>query len=275
VFALRPDLAPVKADGGQVEQIIVNLVVNARDAMPRGGTLMIETANIELDDEYAKTRIDAKVGSYVVLRISDTGTGIPPDVKTRMFEPFFTTKEPGKGTGLGLATVHGIATQNGGLVDVESELGKGTTFSVYFPRAEASAVVSNTPASVVHPDLGIRTVLVVDDDDALRRLTERLLTRQGFKVLLAANASEAVDVVATNPSIDVVLTDVVMPGASGPELTQQLVGDHPTLKVIYMSGYTEDAIVHHGVLRPGIAFLNKPFTSQTLVEKIREVLAAR
>jgi two-component system cell cycle sensor histidine kinase/response regulator CckA len=272
VFVLAPDLARVKADRGQVQQIVMNLAINARDAMPRGGTLTIETANVELDDYHAKTHIDSKPGSYVVLKVVDTGTGMNAEVRARLFEPFFTTKEPGKGTGLGLATVHGIAKQSGGMVEVESEIGEGTTFSVYFPRAEALETVPEAPTRVSRPHAGGQTVLVVDDDEALRTLTKRLLTRHGYTVLLAANASDALRVVETNPSINVLLTDVVMPGASGPELTQQLIEQRPMLNVIYMSGYTEDAIVRHGVLKPGIVFLNKPFTSQTLLAKIREVL---
>jgi PAS domain S-box-containing protein len=266
------ELAPVKADRGQVEQIVMNLAVNAQDAMPRGGTLTIETANVELDEHYATTHIAVKPGPYVVLTVTDTGTGMTPQVQARLFEPFFTTKEVGKGTGLGLATVHGIVARSGGSVGVYSEVGRGTAFKVYFPRADAAEMVAEAPSLVARPHAGAETVLVVEDADGLRELTRRLLQRQGYAVLVAANADEAFRLFEQNPSIDVVLTDVVMPGASGPELTNRLVERRPGLKVIYMSGYTEEAIVQHGVLKPGIAFLHKPFTSETLGRTIREVL---
>jgi two-component system cell cycle sensor histidine kinase/response regulator CckA len=189
-----------------------------------------------------------------------------------LFEPFFTTKEVGKGTGLGLATVHGIVTRSGGSVGVYSEVGKGASFKVYFPRADAEAIAARAPAAAAREHAGGETILVVEDADSLREATRRLLKRQGYAVLVAANADEAIKLFDSHPSIDVLLTDVVMPGASGPELTKRLVERRPALKVIYMSGYTEDAIVQHGVLRPGIAFLHKPFTSDTLGRKIREVL---
>jgi PAS domain S-box-containing protein len=272
VLALRPDLAPVKADRGQVEQVVMNLAVNARDAMPKGGTFTIETANVELDEHYAKTHQNVKPGAYVALTVTDTGTGMTPEVQARLFEPFFTTKEVGKGTGLGMATVYGIVTRSGGSVGVYSEIGKGTSFKVYFPRAEAADMVVEAPLPVAPVRAGTQTVLVVEDEKGLRELAKRLLQRQGYTVLVAANADEALRLFEAHPSIDVLLTDVVMPGASGPELTRQLVEQRPALRVIYMSGYTEDAIVHHGVLKPGIAFLNKPFNSETLGAKIREVL---
>jgi two-component system, cell cycle sensor histidine kinase and response regulator CckA len=272
VLALRPELAPVKADRGQVEQIVMNLAVNARDAMRGGGTLTIETANVELDENYPKTHLTAKPGPYVVLTVTDTGTGMTPQVLTRLFEPFFTTKEPGKGTGLGLATVHGIVMRSGGSVNVYSEVGRGTSFKVYFPRADAAEMVVDVPPPVPRTHVGAQTVLVVEDADGLRELARRLLQRQGYTVLIAANADEAIRLFEENASIDLLLTDVVMPGASGPELTRRLIEVRPELKVVYMSGYTEEAIVQHGVLNPGVAFLHKPFTSQTLGRKIREVL---
>jgi two-component system cell cycle sensor histidine kinase/response regulator CckA len=271
VVNLRPELAPVIADRGQVEQIVMNLAVNARDAMPKGGTLTIETANVDLDEPYARTHLEVTAGPYVALTVTDTGTGMTPDVQARLFEPFFTTKALGKGTGLGLATVHGIVMRSGGSVTVDSEVGKGTSFKVYFPPADATAMAVEAPP-VARPRAEAQTVLVVEDADGLRELTKRLLERQGYTVLVAANADEALRVFEGNASIDVLLTDVVMPGGSGPELTRRLVERRPALKVIFMSGYTEDAIVHHGVLNPGIAFLHKPFTSETLGRKIREVL---
>jgi CheY-like chemotaxis protein len=272
VLVLRPELAPVKADRGEVEQIVMNLAVNARDAMLKGGTLTIETANVELDEHYAKTHVAVKPGPYVVLTVTDTGTGMTPEVKARLFEPFFTTKEPGKGTGLGMATVYGIVTRSGGSVGVDSDVGRGTSFKVYFPRADVAESVVDTLALRARPNAGTQTVLLVEDEEGLRELAKRLLLREGFAVLTAGDANEALRVFDENPSIDVLLTDVVMPGASGPDLVGQLVARRPGLKVIYMSGYTDDAIVHHGVLNPGLAFLHKPFTSETLGRKIRDVL---
>jgi len=272
VLVLRPEPARVRADRGQVEQIVLNLAVNARDAMPGGGTLTIETANVELDEHYATAHFSVKPGPYVVLTVTDTGVGMTPLVQARLFEPYFTTKEPGKGTGLGLATIHGIVTRSGGSVQVYSEVGKGTSFKVYFPRAEAVDMVVETAAQVSRPHAGGQTVLLVEDSEGLRELARRLLERQGYTVLAAGNAEEALQLFNENATIDVLLTDVVMPGASGPELTRQLVERRPELRVIYMSGYTEEAIVHHGVPNSGVAFLHKPFTSDTLGRKIREVL---
>jgi len=272
VLGLRSDLAPVLADRGQVEQIVLNLAVNARDAMPMGGTLTIETANVELGENYTTTHLSLKPGSYVVLTVSDTGAGMTPQVLARLFEPFFTTKEVGKGTGLGLATVHGIAARSGGSVSVCSEVGIGSSFQVYFPEADAAAIiVAPPPAARVDAATPHRTVLVVEDDEGLRELARRLLQRLGCTVLLAANGDEALRLIEQHGSIDLVLTDVVMPGVCGADLTERLVEQRPGLKVIYMSGYTEDAIVHRGILNPGITFLHKPFTSETLGKKIREV----
>jgi two-component system cell cycle sensor histidine kinase/response regulator CckA len=271
VLRLRPELAFVNADRGEMEQIVMNLALNARDAMPNGGILTIETAAVEIDEHDAKTHFAVQPGPYVVLTVSDTGTGMTPQVQARLFEPFFTTKELGKGTGLGLATVYGIVTRNGGSVGVSSELGTGTSFKVYLPRADAAAMVE-LPAPVDRPRAGSQTVLVVDDAEGLRELAKRLLQRQGYTVLVAANANEALALFERNNSIDLLLTDVVMPGASGPELANQLVERRPTLRVVYMSGYTDEAIVHHGILEPGVIFLNKPFTSETLGRKVRDAL---
>ena len=272
VVAVRPDLALVTADRGQIEQVVMNLAVNARDAMPHGGTLTIETANVELDEHYAKAHLAVKPGRYVGLTVTDTGTGMTPEVQARLFEPFFTTKETGKGTGLGMATVYGIVMRSGGSVGVYSEIGKGTAFKVYFPRVDAPDIVAEAPAPPARPQGGTLTVLVVEDEKGLRELSLRLLQRQGYTVLVAADAEEAGRLFDANPSIDILLTDVVMPGVSGPDLTRQLIERRPALKVIYMSGYTEESIVRHGVIQPGIAFLNKPFTSEALGDKIREVL---
>jgi two-component system, cell cycle sensor histidine kinase and response regulator CckA len=269
---LRPDLALITADRGQLEQIVMNLAVNARDAMPHGGMLTIETAGVELDADYVRSHSQIAPGSYVVLTVTDTGTGMSRQVQARLFEPFFTTKEVGKGTGLGLATVHGIVMRSGGGVGVYSEVGQGSSFKVYFPATAQRGEVAEASAPSGSTRHGAETILVVEDADGLRELAKRLLERQGYNVLIAANAAEALRIFEEAPAIDAILTDVVMPGASGPELTRELVGRQPGLKVIYMSGYTEDAITHHGVLNPGIDFLHKPFTSDTLGRKIREVL---
>jgi PAS domain S-box-containing protein len=271
VFAAAPAAARIMADRGQLEQIVMNLVVNAQDAMPQGGTLTIGTANIQLDEHYASTHLNVKPGAYVALTVTDSGTGMPPEVIDRLFEPFFTTKGVGKGTGLGLASVHGIVNNIGGSINVYSELGHGSTFSVYLPQSNATETVSEPAAPAASPT-GTETVLLVEDAEALRVLTMRLLERQGYKVIAAANATEAERLFEWNPSIAILLTDVVMPGRSGPELALQLMARRPGLKVIYMSGYTDEAIVEHGVLKPGIAFLHKPFTSHMLGRKIREAL---
>ncbi|MCC6991318.1 MAG: response regulator, partial [Acidobacteria bacterium] len=270
-LAARPAL--ITADRGQVEQIIVNLAVNARDAMPKGGRLTIETAHVDLDEDYAAVHLGVKPGAYVALTMTDTGVGMTKDVQSHLFEPFFTTKGPGQGTGLGLATVHGVVARSGGSVGVYSEVGKGSSFKVYFPQAAATEFTLDEPRGQAPPMRGDGyTVLVVDDAEALRELMMKTLQRQGYTVLVAASAAEALRLFEAHGTIDVLLTDVVMPGASGPELTADLLARRPGLKVIYMSGYTEDAIVHHGVLKTGIAFLHKPFTASALGDKIREVL---
>ena len=271
VLALRPELAQVTIDRGQAEQIVINLAVNARDAMPGGGTLTIETAHAELDESHA-TQLLVTPGPYVMLTVTDTGTGMTPEVQARLFEPFFTTKAPGSGTGLGMATVHGIVIGNGGNVAVYSEIGKGTAFEVYLPRTDSAGVMPDLPRQVERPRSGVETVLVVDDADGLRELTRRLLQKLGYTVLVAASAEAAIQMCEEHGSIDVLLTDVVMPGTSGPELSRMLVERQPGLRVIYMSGYTEDVIVRRGVLVPSIVFLHKPFTADTLAMKMRQVL---
>ncbi len=260
----------VNLDRGQVEQIVMNLAVNARDAMPDGGTLTITIDQVELDETDATAYFEVTPGSYAALTVTDTGTGMTPEARAHLFEPFFTTKKIGQGTGLGLATVHGIVKQIGGSVGLESEVGKGTSVTVYLPRA-AGGVVTEPPL-VARMPVRSETVLVVEDTEGLRTLVRRMLERLGYTVLAAANADEAVKVFEDDPSFDVLLTDVVMPGASGPELTRRLIAQRPGLKVLYMSGYTEEAIVHHGVIETGVAFLHKPFTARALDGKIREVL---
>ena len=272
LIGLRPRLGCVKADRCQVEQVLLNLAVNAQDAMPNGGTMTIETANVELDEHYTAMHSSVKPGPYVVLSVSDSGTGMSSHVLDHLFEPFFTTKEEGKGTGLGLATVHGIAARSGGSVNVYSEVGRGSSFKVYFPQVMEQAPIPGAKPTLPKSSAGTETVLVVEDSDALRELTRRLLSTQGYTVLVAANADQASQLFDENPSIDVLLTDVVMPGPSGPDLSEQLTKRRPSLKVIYMSGYTDEGIVQHGLLQPGVAFLHKPFTSGALGRKIREVL---
>ncbi|HKI73412.1 MAG TPA: ATP-binding protein, partial [Pseudomonadales bacterium] len=273
VVDLAPNLGAVLADRGQIEQVIMNLAVNARDAMPEGGKLLIETRNTDLDDQYAREHVNVSAGHYVELAVSDTGTGIPPEIKDKLFEPFFTTKEEGKGTGLGLATVHGIVLRAGGDIEVDSELGQGTSFRVHLPRGDERP--ERPPLQTTHPDGGNETVLVVEDGDALRGLTRRQLERRGYSVITASSAKDALRVCDANRNIDVLLTDVVMPGSSGPELATQLLERLPNLKVVYMSGFTEDTIVGKGILNPDITFLQKPFTSEQLSVKIREVLDAQ
>lgn len=271
VYRERPGVAPIKADRGQLEQVIINLAVNAQDAMPTGGTLTIETANVNLDEQYASAHFDVTAGSYVMLAVSDSGTGMSAEVLERLFEPFFTTKAEGRGTGLGLASVHGIVSGNGGSVTVDSEVGQGSSFKVYLPRAGSSETVGEMPMPGTVA-IGTETILVVEDAEALRGLTRRLLEKQGYRVIVAANAAEAVRRFDENPSIELLLTDVVLPGPSGPELSRQLAERRPGFRVVYMSGYTDEAIVKHGVLRPEIAFIHKPFTSNSLGRKIRETL---
>jgi len=271
-LGLRARPAWVTADRNQIEHVVVNLAINARHAMPKGGTLTIETDNVDLDEHYETTHLAAPPGPYVVLTVTDTGTGMSEEVKSRLFEPFFTTKEMGKGTGLGLATVHGVVKQSGGRVNVYSELGRGSSFKVYLPLAAAAATAVELPPIVVPPPKATQTILLVDDAAGLRALAKRLLEREGYKVLAAADGDEAMRLFDDGAPIDVLLTDVVMPGASGPELGGRLAKGRPLLKVIYMSGYTEDAIVQHGVLKPGITFLHKPFTGHALLQIVRDTI---
>jgi two-component system cell cycle sensor histidine kinase/response regulator CckA len=271
VFGIRPNLAPIKADRGQLEQVIVNLAVNAQDAMRNGGILTIEADNVELDEHFSALHFNTRPGPYVVITVSDSGTGMTAAVRERLFEPFFTTKPRGEGTGLGLATIHGIVARSGGSVSVYSEPGRGTSFKVYFPRAAGVKTVA-IPVEAVPSLTGTELVLVVEDADSLRSLTKRLLEKLGYTVLVAANAAEATLRFDENPAIQLILTDVVMPGLSGPALAKQLTARRPDLKVIYMSGYTDEAIVQHGVLMPGIAFLHKPFTAAGIARKLREAL---
>ena len=272
--ALAEDVGRVRADPGQVEQVIVNLAVNARDAMPAGGRLTIETRNVDLDAAYAADHRTVVPGPYVLIAVSDTGSGMSADTQSHMFEPFFTTKEVGKGTGLGLATVYGIVKQSGGSIWVYSELGHGTTIKVYLPRVDEPAEPLAAPAFADPKSLrGTETILLVEDEPAVRGVARQVLARQGYTVLEAPDGHTALTMVgAGGPSVDLVLTDVVMPGMSGRTLADQLRRRCPGLRVLYMSGYTDDAIVRHGMLEPGLAYLQKPFRPDALVQKVREVL---
>jgi CheY-like chemotaxis protein len=274
-FALNPESGNVRADPGQLRQVLMNLVVNARDAMPTGGKLLIETANAELSEQYAESHQPLVPGPYVMLAVSDTGVGMDADTKARVFEPFFTTKGKGRGMGLGLSTVYGIVKQSGGYVWVYSERGSGTTFKVYLPRVDAPAEAP-APNREAGPLTGTETILLAEDDEQLRPLTKGLLEKLGYTVLEAENAERALGVAGAHPGpIHLLVADVVMPGASGRELARQLARSRPDTRVLYVSGYTDDAIVRHGVLEPGLVFLQKPFTPTALGRKVREVLDAR
>jgi two-component system, cell cycle sensor histidine kinase and response regulator CckA len=276
VTVLAQALGRVKADPCQIEQIIMNLAVNARDAMPRGGRLTLETANVELDDVYARKHVEAQAGPYIMLALSDTGIGMDPKTRARIFEPFFTTKGPHKGTGLGLAMVYGIVKQSGGNIWVYSELGQGTTFKIYLPRIEEPADAAQGRSALAPPLRGMETVLLVEDEDAVRDLVRDILQARGYIVLEARRGAEALRISEQHPApIHLMLTDVVMPEMTGRELADQLAVLRPTIKVLYMSGYTDSAVVHHGVLDPGTVFLQKPFTSAVLASKVREILDAK
>lgn len=272
-FALAPNIGCVKVDPGQLGQVVVNLAVNARDAMPQGGRLTIETANVQLDSSYTRRHLNAEPGRYVLIAVSDNGTGIDPEHVPHLFEPFFTTKEKGKGTGLGLSTSYGIVRQNNGHLDVYSELGVGSTFKVYLPRVDEPIETSGpaTPARAL--PRGTETILVVEDEDDVRGVVETMLRRQGYEVLVARGGAEATQLFEMHrEQIALLLTDVVMPGQSGRDLAGKLREIVPDLKVLFVSGYTDNAIVHHGVLEPGMAFLQKPFAHEELAAKVRQVL---
>ena len=275
---LGADVGTIRVDPGQLEQVIMNLAVNARDAMPNGGMVTIETANVELDDAYLEAHPIAKPGlgvsHYVMLAVTDTGIGMDAATQARIFEPFFTTKDIGKGTGLGLATVQGIVQQSGGFIWVYSEPGHGTAFKIYLPRVdEPASRADDVPAQDAR---GTETVLVAEDVAAVRAVTREMLRRYGYTVLEAADGAAALRLAAEHPApIHLLLTDVVMPDVNGRDLADQLARARPNVKVLFMSGYTDDAVVRHGVLRQGIAYLQKPFTPRSLAGKVRAVLDGR
>jgi PAS domain S-box-containing protein len=269
---LTEGIGKVKADPGQIEQVVVNLAVNSRDAMPSGGKLTIETANVQLDEEYARRHIAVKPGQYVMLSVSDTGVGMIPEVKERVFEPFFSTKEIGQGTGLGLSTVYGIVKQSGGNIWVYSEPGQGATFKIYLPQVDEPLSELKEVVSEEIPR-GDETILIVEDEEIVRKLAVRILKGLGYTILEAPEGGAALILCEDfKKPIHLILTDVVMPGMSGLKLVERLREIHPEIKVLYMSGYTDNAILHHGVLEKGTHFIQKPFTLENLARKVREVL---
>jgi two-component system, cell cycle sensor histidine kinase and response regulator CckA len=272
VFTSSPDLGRVKADRGQIEQVIMNLVLNARDAMPRGGTLTIETRDVDIQASPSALHPSLKAGRYVMLAVSDTGTGMDARTRERIFEPFFTTKSPNKGTGLGLSTAYGIVQQSGGSISVDTEVAKGSTFRIYLPRVEDEVSASRRSAAPV-PARGTETVLVVEDEGSVRRVAEAILESAGYHVLVAASAEDALPLVQHHDGpVDLVLTDVVMPGMNGRDLAARLVALRPRVRVLYTSGYTDDTIIDHGVLKQDLLFISKPYSTGELTQKVRQAL---
>jgi two-component system cell cycle sensor histidine kinase/response regulator CckA len=273
VASLSPHLGRVKVDRGQMEQVILNLAVNARDAMPRGGQLSLHTRNVELDENYTRTHSYTRPGSYIALAVADSGHGMTPEVKARLFEPFFTTKVPGKGTGLGLATVYGIVKQSGGSIEVFSQPNAGTTFEIYLPRIEQAVGPSRSHGNRAAAPRGRETILLVEDEEAVRALSRLVLGQSGYNVLESADAAAALALARQHTeAIHLLVTDVVMPDLGGRELAERLLAFHPEMSVLFVSGYTDDAVVRHGVSEHEVNFLQKPFTPLALANKVREVL---
>jgi two-component system, cell cycle sensor histidine kinase and response regulator CckA len=273
VTALAPDPGAVRADAGQIEQVLVNLVVNARDAMPKGGRLTIATAEVDISDPNTSEHHQVPPGRYVALRVTDTGIGMDRETQGHVFEPFFTTKPRAHGTGLGLATVYGIVRQSGGHVTLDSAPGAGTTFCIYLPSVDEPVTPVSAPAAVAAPAAGTGTVLLAEDEHLVRILARKTLEQAGYHVLVAAGAPEALAIAQHHDGpIDLLLTDVVMPEMSGRDLTHRLTELRPDVRVLYMSGYSDEAVARHGVLDDGTAFIQKPFTPGELARKVREVL---
>jgi two-component system cell cycle sensor histidine kinase/response regulator CckA len=268
----------VRADSSQMEQVLMNLVFNARDAMPDGGELTIRTANINLDDAFVFAHPEVQTGPHALLAVVDTGHGMDHQTQSHIFEPFFTTKDRSKGSGLGLATVYGTVRQSGGCITVSSKVGEGTEFQIYLPEVQEPIEEVEVPAAPLpRPVQGVETILVVEDDDAVRRMTREFLTIAGYTVVEARSAPEAMNLLQGDPQepIDLVLTDVVMPGMKGHELGQMLGNLRSGMRLLYMSAYTEDAVVDLGFLGPGTAFIEKPFSPDELARKVREVLGGK
>ncbi len=273
VMKLTPNLAPIRADAGQTEQVLLNLVVNARDAMPNGGRIVIETNNVMLDDAYVNAQTDARPGRHVLLSVSDTGEGMTQDVLERIFEPFFTTKSAGQGTGLGLSTVYGIVKQAGGHVAVYSEPGRGTTFKVFLPASDERVVKQHPARAIDQVPRGTETVMLCEDNIMVRRMTKTLLESAGYTVIAAADGEHAIELAKHQEKpIDMLITDVIMPGMDGKRLADTLRSTHPGLRSLFVSGYTADVIAHHGVLDENVTFLQKPFSRSDLLRRMREVL---
>jgi len=274
VTRVKDDLGKVKADPAQVEQVIMNLVVNARDAMPEGGRLVVETRNTDLDASYAVDHVSVKPGRYVMLAVSDTGVGMDRQTVAHIFEPFFTTKESGRGTGLGLSTVYGIVKQSGGYIWVYSEPGKGSTFKVYLPRVEEVSEAASSAQAAPRAQRGTETILVVEDEEAVRELIQTVLKEKGYDVIPSLDPQHAEQIAARFPGeIHLLLTDMVMPGTSGRELAERISARRREIRVLFMSGYTDNVITSGGMLEEGLAFLQKPFSPGALVQKVREVLS--
>jgi CheY-like chemotaxis protein len=267
---LAPALPAVRADPGQLEQVLVNLAVNARDAMPTGGEITIDTAAVDVDDSHPAARTGLPCGRYVRLRMSDTGAGMPKEVVDKAFDPFFTTKPAGQGTGLGLATVYGIITQSGGTVQIYSEAGLGTTITVLLPTTDATVVATDSTAPSSAVNGGGATVLLVEDEDALREVTARILRRSGYRVITATDGNDALATAqAYDGHIEILLTDVIMPGMLGKDLADTIVTTRPDIAVVFMSGYAQPVLTSHGTLAPGVHLIEKPFTRETLLAAIQ------